>query len=73
MDHDAAAARDATREVLAYYLHRVEGVVVDTSGADPDQVEAVRRAVREDGVEGGPGLSPATSSTCSRRPATPTR
>ena len=27
------------REVLAYYLWRVEGVVVDTSGADPDDVE----------------------------------
>jgi 5,10-methylenetetrahydromethanopterin reductase len=53
VDHDATAARDATREVLAYYLHRVEGVVVDTSGADPGQVEAVRRAVREDGVAAG--------------------
>jgi 5,10-methylenetetrahydromethanopterin reductase len=50
---DAAAARDATRQVLAYYLHRVEGVVVDTSGADPGQVAAVRRAVLEDGVAAG--------------------
>jgi 5,10-methylenetetrahydromethanopterin reductase len=50
---DATAARDAVREVLAYYLHRVEGVVTDTSGADPEQVEAVRRAVREDGVAAG--------------------
>jgi 5,10-methylenetetrahydromethanopterin reductase len=53
VDRDAAAARAAVREVLAYYLHRVEGVVVDTSGADPDQVDAVRRAVREDGVTAG--------------------
>jgi 5,10-methylenetetrahydromethanopterin reductase len=53
VDADAAAARDATRHVLAYYLHRVEGVVVDTSGAELAQVEAVRRAVREDGVAAG--------------------
>jgi 5,10-methylenetetrahydromethanopterin reductase len=53
VDRDAAAARESVREVLAYYLHRVEGVVVDTSGADPDQVNAVRRAVREDGVAAG--------------------
>jgi 5,10-methylenetetrahydromethanopterin reductase len=53
VDADASAARDATRPVLAYYLHRVEGVVVDTSGADLGQVEAVRRAVREDGTAAG--------------------
>lgn len=53
VDRDAAAARHAVREVLAYYLHRVEGVVVDTSGADPEQVDAVRRAVRADGVAKG--------------------
>ncbi|MGH3248426.1 MAG: LLM class flavin-dependent oxidoreductase [Trebonia sp.] len=53
VDQDAAAARAAVREVLAYYLHRVEGVVVDTSGADLAQVDAVRRAVREDGVAKG--------------------
>ena len=34
------------REVLAYYLARVEGVVIDTSGADPENVTAVRDAVR---------------------------
>jgi 5,10-methylenetetrahydromethanopterin reductase len=55
VDTDGAAARDATRAVLAYYLHRVEGVVVDTSGADPGQVAAVRRAVLEDGVAAGAG------------------
>jgi 5,10-methylenetetrahydromethanopterin reductase len=53
VDSDAVKARGAVREVLAYYLHRVEGVVVDTSGADPGQVAAVRRAVREDGVSAG--------------------
>ncbi len=41
------------REVLAYYLWRVEGVVVDTSGADPDDVEAVRAAVAADGPGAG--------------------
>lgn len=53
VDRDATAARQATRAVLAYYLNRVEAVVTDTSGADPDQVEAVRRAVREDGIAAG--------------------
>jgi len=53
VDHDAEAARDATRDVLAYYLHRVEGVVVDTAGADPGQVASVRRAVREEGLAAG--------------------
>jgi 5,10-methylenetetrahydromethanopterin reductase len=50
---DSAAARDAVREVLAYYLHRVEGVVVDTSGADPSEVEAVRSAVAAGGIPAG--------------------
>ncbi len=53
---DAHAARDAVRDVLAYYLHRVEGVVVDTAGADPDAVEAVRAAVRDEGVAAGARL-----------------
>lgn len=48
---DRKAARRATLPVLAYYLHRVEGVVVDQAGADPDAVAEVRRAVRESGVE----------------------
>jgi 5,10-methylenetetrahydromethanopterin reductase len=56
VDRDRRAARAATHRVLAYYLHRVEGVVVDASGADPDQVEAVRSAVREQGVEAGAAL-----------------
>jgi 5,10-methylenetetrahydromethanopterin reductase len=46
-------ARDAVREVLAYYLWRVEGVVVDESGADPDAVAAVRRAVSDGGPSAG--------------------
>ncbi len=50
---DRAAARAAVREVLAYYLWRVEGVVVDTSGADPEDVSAVRSAVASDGPAAG--------------------
>jgi 5,10-methylenetetrahydromethanopterin reductase len=53
VDTDAQAARDATRRVLAYYLHRVEGVVIDHSGADPDQVRYVSQAVSSQGVEAG--------------------
>lgn len=48
---DRGAARDATRRVLAYYLWRVEGVVVDTSGADPEHVAAVRAAVEAEGPD----------------------
>jgi 5,10-methylenetetrahydromethanopterin reductase len=50
---DRGEARRAVREVLAYYLTRVEGVVVETSGADPDDVAAVRAAARADGVPAG--------------------
>ena len=53
LDRDRAAARREVCEVLAYYLARVEGVVVDQSGADPDAVAAVRSAVRRDGVAAG--------------------
>jgi 5,10-methylenetetrahydromethanopterin reductase len=53
VDDDPVAARDAVREVLAYYLHRVEGVVVDTSGADPEQVARVRASVATDGIRAG--------------------
>jgi 5,10-methylenetetrahydromethanopterin reductase len=56
VDADAFAARDAVRHVLAYYLGRVEPVVLATSGADPDHLERVRRAVAEDGVEAGARL-----------------
>lgn len=50
---DRAEARRAVRPVLAYYLARVEGVVVDYSGADPEAVAAVRAAVASGGVEEG--------------------
>lgn len=46
-------ARDAVRRVIAYYLWRVEGVVVEESGADPEQVARVRAAVDEGGVDQG--------------------
>ena len=53
LDRDRGAARREVREVLAYYLARVEGVVVDRSGADPEAVAAVRAAVRRDGLAAG--------------------
>lgn len=42
---DRKAARAAVRPVLAYYLHRVEAVVVDNSGADLEAVDFVHREV----------------------------
>jgi 5,10-methylenetetrahydromethanopterin reductase len=53
---DRRAARDAVRSVLAYYLWRVEGVVVEESGADPDNVAAVRSVVAERGAEAAAAL-----------------
>ena len=53
VDESRQMARDAVRPVLAYYLYRVEGVVVDESGVDPAEVEAVRSAVRDNGVPAG--------------------
>jgi 5,10-methylenetetrahydromethanopterin reductase len=53
VDADRRAARLAVRPVLAYYLARVEGVVIDESGADPEAVQAVRAAVADGGVEAG--------------------
>ncbi len=50
---DRAVARDAVREVLAYYLARVEGIVVELAGADLDAVDAVRTAVADRGVVAG--------------------
>ena len=50
VDEDRAAARTAVREVLAYYLFRVEGVVVDESGADMNEVAVVRKAVHKNGI-----------------------
>jgi 5,10-methylenetetrahydromethanopterin reductase len=56
VDRDAQAARDAVRRVLAYYVRRVEPVVLSTSGADPDALERVRRGVLDDGVDAGAKL-----------------
>jgi 5,10-methylenetetrahydromethanopterin reductase len=56
VDRDARAARDAVRLVLAYYIHRVEAVVLSTSGADPEEIEHVRRAVVDQGVFAGARL-----------------
>jgi 5,10-methylenetetrahydromethanopterin reductase len=53
VDRDSRAARDAVRRVLAYYVHRVEPIVLSTSGADPDQLERVRSTVLDEGVEAG--------------------
>lgn len=48
---DEKAAREACRRVIAYYLYRVEPVVYEQSGADPEQVAFVRSSVPEHGVE----------------------
>ncbi len=56
VDRDARAARDAVRNVLAYYLHRVEAVVLSTSGADPELLQRVRQVVLRDGVAAGATL-----------------
>lgn len=56
VDPDPGAARDAVRRVLAYYIHRVEPVVLSTAGADPSEIERVRRAVVQDGLEAGAGF-----------------
>jgi len=56
VDRDARVAREAVRNVLAYYVHRVESVVLSTSGADPDEIELVRQAVLDHGVAAGARL-----------------
>jgi 5,10-methylenetetrahydromethanopterin reductase len=53
VDPDSRAARDAVRGVLAYYINRVEPIVLSTAGADPDEIDGVRRAVVEDGLDAG--------------------
>ncbi len=50
---DPRAARHAVKPVLAYYLWRVDGVVVDQAGTDPDAVAEVRRTVATLGVQAG--------------------
>ena len=53
MDSDRQAARNAVREVLAYYLARVEGVVIAESGADVEHIDKVRQVVAREGVAAG--------------------
>jgi len=53
VSRDPRAARTAVKRVLAYYLWRVEGVVVDTAGADPEAVAEVRRTVAAHGAQAG--------------------
>jgi 5,10-methylenetetrahydromethanopterin reductase len=48
---DGKAARDACRQVLTYYLWRVEPVVYETSGADPEAVAFVRSKVKDQGLD----------------------
>jgi 5,10-methylenetetrahydromethanopterin reductase len=56
VDPSSRAARDAVRHVLAYYIHRVEPIVLSTSGADPEEIDRVRRAVLDSGVDAGARL-----------------
>lgn len=51
VDLDRRAARDAVRRVLAYYIHRVEPVVLSTSGSDPGELDHIRRLVLERGTD----------------------
>src|SRR5262249_24912184 len=56
VDHDARAARDAVRGVLAYYVHRVEPVVLATSGADAGELQNICDTVLQEGVPAGARL-----------------
>jgi 5,10-methylenetetrahydromethanopterin reductase len=51
VSRDGKAARDACRQVITYYLWRVEPVVYETSGADPEAVQFVRSTVPDEGVD----------------------
>ncbi len=51
VDRDRKAARDAVRRVLVYYLDRVEAVVRDEAGADPDALAATRATIERDGLD----------------------
>src|SRR4029453_3853302 len=53
---DARAAKDSVKQVLAYYIHRVEPVVLSTSGADSEEIAHIRSTVLESGVEAGARL-----------------
>ncbi len=51
---DRRAARDAVREVLAYYLYRAESIMVEAGGdVDRDQVARIGVAVDEHGLDAG--------------------
>lgn len=52
----AKRARDAVKAPLAYYLYRVEDIVVRESGADLEVIPRVRAAVAEHGAEAGAAL-----------------
>jgi len=56
VQEDHETARRAVREPLAYYLYRVEQVMFTHSGADPEAIATVRRAVSEVGVAAGARL-----------------
>ena len=56
VDNDAHAARQAVRHVLAYYIHRVEPVVLQTSGADPDLLAHIKQTVLDQGTGRGADL-----------------
>jgi 5,10-methylenetetrahydromethanopterin reductase len=54
---DRRAARDAVREVLAYYLYRVETILIEAGGdVDRDQVARIGVAVNDHGVAEGAKL-----------------
>jgi 5,10-methylenetetrahydromethanopterin reductase len=56
VEEDHEHARAAVRETLAYYLYRVEAIVTDKSGADPEKIAAVRSAVADRGAAAGAAL-----------------
>jgi alkanesulfonate monooxygenase SsuD/methylene tetrahydromethanopterin reductase-like flavin-dependent oxidoreductase (luciferase family) len=50
-------ARDAVREVLAYYLSRVEAIMIEAGGdVDRDQIARIGTAVNDHGVAAGAKL-----------------
>jgi 5,10-methylenetetrahydromethanopterin reductase len=53
---DGDHARAAVKGPLAYYLFRVEDIVVRESGADPEAVARVRAEVAEHGADAGAAL-----------------
>jgi alkanesulfonate monooxygenase SsuD/methylene tetrahydromethanopterin reductase-like flavin-dependent oxidoreductase (luciferase family) len=54
---DRRTARDAVREVLAYYLSRVEAIMIEAGGdVDRDQIARIGTAVNDHGVAAGAKL-----------------